>query len=161
MAHKFVCDGMLGRLSKLLRMLGIDAAYTNQGMAILLRARHEARTILTRNTRLKDRPGVFFIEPAAVGSQLRALIEEFDLWSDIRPFTRCVECNERLVAVEKPAVKDRVPHYTYMHYDEYAQCPGCGRIYWKGSHYQRMRQTVETVLGRKTDGAWDASSGRC
>ncbi|MBE0432673.1 Mut7-C RNAse domain-containing protein [candidate division WOR-3 bacterium] len=148
MAQKFICDGMLGKLSRLLRMIGIDTAYSNEGMAILLSARREERIILTRNRQLRGRKDVFFVEATTPEQQLHVLVERYGLWSDVKPFTRCVLCNERLVAVEKAAVKDKVPYFTYEHHDEYARCPGCGRIYWKGSHYKNMLREVEAVLGR-------------
>jgi len=147
MAQKFICNGMLGKLSKLLRMIGIDSAYSNEGMTILLSARREGRIIVTRNTRLRDRKGVFFMSAAKPEQQLHDLVDAYDLWADIRPFTRCVLCNEKLVSIEKISVKGRVPYFTYKNYEEYAQCPQCGRIFWKGSHYKNMMSEVRTVLG--------------
>jgi uncharacterized protein with PIN domain len=147
MALKFICNGMLGKLSKLLRIIGIDSAYSNEGMAILLSARRERRIIVTRNNRLRGRKDVFFMDAVKPEQQLHDLVQAYDLWADIKPFTRCVLCNEKLVLVEKESVRDKVPYFTYKNFEEYAQCPGCGRIYWKGSHYENMMSEVETLLG--------------
>lgn len=138
---------MLGKLSRLLRIIGIDSAYSNEGMVILLLARKEGRIILTRNTRLRGREGVFFLDVMEPEQQLYAVVDAYDLWREIKPFTRCVICNEKLAPVEKEAVRGKVPHFTYKHFDEYAKCPQCERIYWKGSHYKNMIAEVKTVLG--------------
>ncbi|UCD20384.1 MAG: Mut7-C RNAse domain-containing protein, partial [candidate division WOR-3 bacterium] len=138
---------MLGRLSTLLRIIGIDSAYSNEGMAILLSARKEGRIIVTRNTKLRGRGGIFFVETAEPEKQLRNLVETYDLWKDIKPFTRCLLCNEELIPAKKNAVKGKVPYFTYRNFEEYAKCPHCGRIYWKGSHYKNMLSEVKEVLG--------------
>jgi uncharacterized protein with PIN domain len=148
MAKRFICNGMLGKLSRLLRIIGIDSAYTNEGMAILLLARKEGRTIITCNTRLRGREGVFFLSETKPQQQLTAVVEAYNLWSEIKPFSRCVICNDELIPVEKDAVKGRVPFFTYKHFDEYAECARCRRVYWKGSHYRNMLKEVENVLAR-------------
>jgi len=139
---------MLGKLSRLLRIIGVDSTYTNEGMAILLLARKESRVIITRNTRLRGRNGVFFLDKTVPEEQLSAVVDAYNLWSEIRPFSRCVICNDELIPIEKDAVKGRVPFFTYKHFDEYAKCPRCERIYWKGSHYKNMLKEVDTVLMR-------------
>jgi uncharacterized protein with PIN domain len=146
MAKKFICNGMLGKLSRLLRIIGVDSAYTNEGMAILLLARKEGRVIITRNTRLRGREGVFFLDKAVPEEQLSKVVEAYDLREEIKPFSRCVICNEELVSVKKDAVKGKVPFFTFKHFDEYAECPRCRRVYWKGSHYENMLKEVVTVL---------------
>jgi hypothetical protein len=151
MTIKFICDGMLGKLCKLLRVVGIDCAYSNEGMAILVNARKEGRIILTSNTRLKDREGVFFIEAIEPTKQLHEVVETHGLWDEIMPFSRCVVCNEKLEPVTKDAVRDRVPYYTYHNFNEYAECKKCNRVYWKGSHYQKMLKEVEEILGLTFD----------
>jgi uncharacterized protein with PIN domain len=148
MAKKFICNGMLGKLSRLLRIIGVDSTYTNEGLAILLLARKEGRVIITRNTRLRGRKDVFFLDETAPEGQLSAVVDKYNLWNEIKPFSRCVICNDELITIEKEAVKGRVPFFTYKHFDEYAKCPRCGRIYWKGSHYKNMLKEVETVLMR-------------
>jgi uncharacterized protein with PIN domain len=152
MAIKFICDGMLGKLCKLLRIIGIDCAYSNEGMAILVRARKEGRVILTSNTKLQGRHDVFFIEAAEPVKQLRDVVATHYLWDEIMPFNRCIICNEPLKGVPKESIRGKVPYFTYKHFDEYAQCPKCERVFWKGSHYRNMLKEVESVLGVKLDG---------
>ena len=149
MAIQFICDGMLGKLCKLLRIIGVDCAYSNEGMGILLTARKEGRLILTRNTRLRDKENVFFIEATESTNQLREVVDTHGLWDEIEPFSRCVLCNEKLHRVDKETIRDKVPYFTFVHFDEYAQCPKCSRVYWKGSHYKKMMGEIEAVLDVK------------
>ena len=151
MAIKFICDGMLGKLCKLLRVVGIDCAYSNEGMAILVSARKQGRVILTRNTKLHGRNDVFFIDATEPAKQLRDVVSTHYLWDEIMPFSRCVVCNELLEVVPKESIKGEVPYFTYTHFDEYARCTKCRRVYWKGSHYQNMLKEVESVLGVRFD----------
>lgn len=146
---KFICNGMLGKLCRLLRTCGIDTAYSNEGMAILLLARKEQRVILTRNTQLKDKQNVLFLELCEPREQLRNVIEHYKLHTDIHLFSRCIECNAELKHVRKTSVKGKVPYFTYKNFQEFAQCPQCGRVYWKGSHYKNMLREIKDVLGSR------------
>ena len=131
---------MLGKLCKLLRICGIDTAYTNRGIAILLDAKKEDRIILTRNSRLRNKKSVFFLVDPKPVAQLENVINEYDLKTQLAPFSRCIECNSKLRSIKKDSVRDKIPFYTYQHFDEFAICPDCQRIYWKGSHYKNMTE---------------------
>jgi len=137
---------MLGKLCKLLRICGIDAAYSNQGMAILLEARKQNRIVLTRNTRLQKKKEVFFIKTSDPVEQLEHIISEFKLKNRIEPFSRCIECNSKLKAVDKTLIRNNIPYFTYKHFDEFALCPNCRRVFWKGSHYKRMLKDIRHLM---------------
>jgi len=137
---------MLGKLCDLLRACGIDTMYSNQGMVILLKARREERIILTKNTWLGGKEGVFFIEASKPLAQLKNVITKFDLHDELQPFSRCIICNDTLVAIDKKSVKDKVPYFTYKHFNEFAMCPNCQRVYWKGSHYKNMLREIKEIL---------------
>ncbi len=124
----------------------MDVIYCNEGMKALLLARKEERIILTRNTRLKDKENTFFIESESLPAQLRIIINHFALTEKLNFFSRCLCCNEPLVCVEKEKIKGRVPYYTYKNFDEFAECPKCQRVYWKGSHYQRMLREIKKII---------------
>ena len=149
MLTTFICNGMLGKLCKLLRMCGIDTAYSNQGMKILLEARQQTRVVLTRNTHLRDKEGVFFLESSDSSEQFQRVVEHFDLDKNMHLFSRCIECNSELKSVSKRAVRGKVPYFTYKNFDEFAQCQNCGRVYWKGSHYLHMLKDIEEVIKQR------------
>jgi len=137
---------MLGKLCKLLRICGIDAAYSNQGMAILLEARKQNRIVLTRNTRLQKKKEVFFMKTSDPVEQLEHIISEFKLKNRIEPFSRCIECNCKLKAVDKTLIRNNIPYFTYQHFDEFALCPNCRRVFWKGSHYKKMLKDIRHLI---------------
>ena len=139
---------MLGKLCKLLRICGIDAAYSNQGMVILLEARKQNRIVLTRNTRLQKKKNVFFMKTSDPVEQLEHIISEFKLKNRIEPFSRCIECNCKLKAIDKALIRNNIPYFTYKHFDEFALCPNCRRVFWKGSHYKRMLKDIRHLLRR-------------
>jgi hypothetical protein len=146
MAQKFICDGMLGKLCKLLRTSGIDTTYSNEGIDILLKARKDKRIILTKNTHLRNKNNVFFIEASQSLNQLKDVFDKFDLTNSIQPFSRCIVCNEELTQIDKNSARDKIPYYTYKKFDEFAICPNCQRVYWKGSHYKNMVAKIKKAL---------------
>lgn len=143
---KFLCDGMLGTLGKYLRICGIDAAYSNEGLKILVRAMSEDRVVLTRNTRLQDKPGVFFVISEDPLEQLRAVREKYELKGRIKFLTRCLVCNELLSPTAREAVRERIPYYTYHKFDSFSECPNCRKVYWRGSHYENMVNKIKRVI---------------
>jgi uncharacterized protein with PIN domain len=143
---KFLCDGMLGTLCKHLRICGIDTAYSNEGLKILIQARAEDRVILTRNTRLNNKRGVLFLVSEDPLEQLRAVRGEFKLKGRMKYLTRCLDCNEKLRRVGKESVRERIPYYTYNNFDAFAECPNCNKVYWRGTHYENMVSKIKKLL---------------
>ena len=109
MHQAFICNGMLGTLCKLMRLCGIDTAYTNEGMKIVVTARRQKRIILTKNTRLKHKDGVLFIEATDPVTQLTEVVSTYGLEGNLQPFSRCLVCNHMLEKVNKEAMKHLVP----------------------------------------------------
>jgi uncharacterized protein with PIN domain len=138
---------MLGKLCKYLRMCGIDTLYSNEGMKSWLYAKREGRIFITKNLRLKDKENVFFLESDILHVQLKKIINSFNLGDQLNFFSRCLCCNEMLIPVKKEEIKNNIPYYTYKNFDEFAQCPKCKRIYWKGSHYEKMEMDIKKMLG--------------
>ena len=145
---RFVLDVHLGRLAAYLRMLGFDTHYRNcasdEQLAVISRDQH--RTLLTRDIGLLKRSSVthgYFLRETDSRRQAEETVRRFDLARLLRPFARCMQCNGLLAPVAKDAVADRLPPRTLELYDEFRECPECGRVYWKGGHYRRMRQWLE------------------
>ncbi|MCE5212848.1 MAG: Mut7-C RNAse domain-containing protein [Deltaproteobacteria bacterium] len=137
---RFLTDASLARLAKWLRLLGYDTAVfpKEAGRAMLRRADAEARIVLTRRRDMIERQfsgTLFLITDIIVGKQLNAVIEKFSLKIDgQKMFGICLECNEKLIALEKEEVRDLVPPYVFENCDKYNQCPRCKKIYWMGTH---------------------------
>ncbi len=145
---RFLADSMLGKLAKVLRMLGFDTVYAHAAdpLTILVRARNESRILLTRNQKLNNRHGVFFIASEKIGEQLAALAGHFQLAQEVRFFSRCLICNTELERVSKHEVQKKVPFFTYRTQTEFSRCSNCGRVYWPGSHLKDMVSRLQPLL---------------
>jgi uncharacterized protein len=150
---KFICDTMLGKLAKYLRIAGINASYSNTYSLpqVIFEAAAEQRIILTRRTELlqSEQPiQSYFIKSDYPLEQLQDVMRHFNLHADSSSFfARCLECNQLLASVEKETVAGSVPPYVFSTASEFARCPQCNKIYWKGTHYGNMLERLQKVLG--------------
>ena len=148
---RFVVDNHLGRLAAYLRMLGFDTLYNNdfQDKQLAEITSQEKRWLLTRDRRLLMRKVVvhgYYVRATLPRRQLVEVIRRFDLFELILPFQRCLRCNGRLLPVSKDAVLNRLEPLTKKYYDEFRMCKSCGKVYWKGSHFQRMNSFISQLL---------------
>ena len=144
MSPGFVADSMLGRLAKWLRAFGFDVFYDSSlgDHGVVACARERGAIALTRDTGFPKPPDVRIILVSSdhIAEQLAYVVEQVPLdLSDARPLTRCTVCNETLVPASRDDVWDRVPPFVYLTNETYAHCPGCGRVYWEGTHAPRIR----------------------
>jgi uncharacterized protein len=152
----FVLDVHLGKLARTLRMLGLDARYRNdyEDQEIVELARREGRIILTRDRGLLMRSAVthgYWVRATAPLAQAREVVQRFDLREQVQPFTRCIRCNGRLEPVPAEEVEGRVPVQAAAWCQArgictYQRCARCGQVYWPGTHYERMKETVAGIL---------------
>jgi len=147
---RFLADCNVGRLARWLRALGYDASYHARiGDSELVReAAAENRVLLTRDRDLTKRrviqTGVvraILIRDDDVIKQLRQVFAELGLELK-EALTRCIECNSELESRVPATVSERVPPYVRRTQSRYSECPECGRIYWAGTHWQRMREVL-------------------
>lgn len=148
---RFVLDVHLGKLARYLRMLGFDALYRNDydDAELAQLSRDQGRILLTRDRGLLMRNMVthgYWVRSTHPMAQAAEVVARFDLVDAARPFSRCLCCNGLLRAVEKTAIRDRLEPRTARYYDEFAICTVCGRVFWKGSHYERMLRLVRQLL---------------
>jgi uncharacterized protein with PIN domain len=146
----FVLDGHLGRLAAYLRMLGFDVWYERNADDAQLAsiAGSEKRLLITRDIGLLKRNEVargYWVRATAPLAQLREVWDRYGLHSHMRPFTRCMVCNGRLQPVAKQEVADRLPPRVRETHSEFRRCAHCGRVFWPGSHYARMRGWIEEL----------------
>jgi uncharacterized protein with PIN domain len=78
------------------------------------------------------------------------VLERFQLHRSLRPFTRCLRCNEPLIAVSPDEVREEVPERVRESQKVYRRCPACRRVYWPGTHVERMTALMERVLRRES-----------
>lgn len=152
----FIADSHLGALARNLRMLGFDVLYRNSfDDAELARiASRERRIVLSRDRDLLMHKAIeqgCYVHASDPAEQLQEVLARFDLYAAARPFTRCLRCNGLLAPADKHTIADAIPQRSSQHYERYWQCSGCGRVYWEGSHWQRMRSTVAGWLSLAQD----------
>jgi len=143
---KFIADVMVGKLARWLRVLGVDVVYSNKYAddEIIQLAETENRVILTRDSgliRRRTRAQSLLVAGDNYRDQLRRVIEEFGL-KDFAIFSRCLECNALLQAVNKEEVFERIPPFVYLTQDRFARCPACNRVYWHGTHANNMLNRI-------------------
>lgn len=154
MGIKFVADQMLGRLSKWLRLLGYDTLYFKSiaDSDLIHIAEGQERFLLTRDTRLMKRRVIrnglikaMLVEGDLLDDQLRQVTRELGLLpSDLLP-PFCVECNLPLELVPRENAKGRVPPFVYRTQENFTRCPGCGRFYWAGTHWERIKEKISLL----------------
>jgi uncharacterized protein with PIN domain/sulfur carrier protein ThiS len=147
---RFLLDNHLGQLATYLRMLGFDTLYRNdyQDDELAQVTAQEGRILLTRDRRLLMRKAVvhgYCIRNLDPRQQVLEVLHRFDLFDKIAPFQRCLRCNHPLQPVSKESVLSRLEPLTKRYYEEFHLCPACDQVYWKGSHYERMRDLIEAV----------------
>jgi len=147
---KFVLDVHLGRLSKYMRLCGFDSLFQRDlnDREIINISSSEHRIILTRDRDLLKAKLVthgYWIRSSGPEGQLIEVLKRFDLKNSLNPFTRCLECNGILQNVSKKEIIDLLQPRTRNYYAEFKKCTGCGKVYWEGSHYERMKNFVKTV----------------
>jgi len=147
---KFIVDGMLGKLSRWLRMLGYDVEYFNNmdDDQLTKVASEEKRILLTRDYQLYRKASVHGVEAFLVEGQTEAerlvrLVERFNVRLEIDVAnSRCPKCNTKITPVSKEEVKDRVPSSTFRFYNDFWICPNCKQVYWRGSHWEKINNTL-------------------
>ena len=149
---KFFCDSMLGKLSRELRILGVDAECKRgqSGMRAYRLARGQGRILLTRNTRLRELPGVFFIRSQVLSEQLAEVKQQFGISPrKEQTLTRCLECNVTLEKITREQARPSVPFFIYQIHHDFRRCPKCKRVYWPGSHTRNMERRVSGPRGNQ------------
>ncbi len=147
---KFIADIHLGSLAKYLRMLGFDVLYKSEfsNEELIETSVLEKRVILTKDRELLKNRRIthgHWIRNGGIEEQVKEVIERFDLKENISEFVRCLECNSILILVEKDKIEDRLPPKVKEWQDEFRYCEHCDKIYWKGTHYQKMTNFIKLI----------------
>lgn len=137
---------MCGTLAVYLRMCGHDAAYAldreieaDDRLRALARAEH--RVLVTRDRELAARTtDALLVESRDVGEQLRELAAAgIDLELADEP-AHCGRCNG---PVERVHAGEPTPEYAPDGDERRVwRCVECGQHFWKGSHWERVAETL-------------------
>jgi uncharacterized protein with PIN domain len=120
---RFILDNHLGKLTTYLRILGFDTMYQND----------------YQDDQLAQITGE---------EQMIEVLRRFGLTKLLTPFHRCLQCNTPLEPVRKEIILHRLEPLTKKYFNEFHNCPKCDRVYWKGSHYNRMEKLISRLVER-------------
>jgi uncharacterized protein with PIN domain len=142
---KILTDATLGRLVKWLRILGYDSAYLAGAdhLTVIRLARAEDRLILTRDRSLIQRRGarMLLIRSELLEDQLLQVRDTIGL-PPAAALPRCPVCNQILTEAQPQLIAARVPPYVRRTQKHFTVCVQCDRIYWRGTHWQRMERLI-------------------
>jgi hypothetical protein len=147
---RFICDQHLGKLARLLRIMGFDTAYGTDWLEpeMARRAVNEDRIVLSRNRQLLQRKALtraLLITSDQPDEQAREVLQEFQLADQVRPFGRCTRCNGLVEPVAKAQILELIPPRTRRWLDTYTRCTGCGHIYWEGTHVTALLKRLTAI----------------
>ena len=151
-AGGYLLDVGLGALARRLRLLGLDAAWSNQAedADLVVRADAEDRVLLTQDRGLLMRSALAdgaLVRGTGPDAQLADVLDRFA--PPLAPLTRCTACNGVLRTVRKEQVAELLEPGTRRNYDEFSRCASCGRVYWRGAHARRIDELIGTARGRR------------
>jgi len=148
---RFVADVHLAQLTARLRLAGFDVKAVSADEDVALLSEREGRIALTRDRELLKRKIVragCWIRSSDPDDQFVEVLGRFDLVGDMQPFTRCLRCNALLEPVSKADVLERLPEGVIPLFEDFHACPSCDRVYWRGSHYDRLQRRLEQAVRR-------------
>jgi len=150
MPIRFALDEHLQKLASWLRLAGFDALLYAGDAEVAEAGIREQRVVLTRDVALLKRSIVrhgYWVRHTDPEKQLAEVLRRFDLVPSMAPFTRCTQCNTLLVPAPAEAVRDRLLPCTRAEFEQFHECPGCGRVYWRGSHYTSLQSVLDRAVG--------------
>ncbi len=147
---RFFCDAGVGGLARWLRAAGYDVLWEANvaDEALIKRARESGATIITTDSMLMERrllrdqviPSFWFPPTLSIAEQLKRVFREFNLCVGA---PRCMRCGGELIPSDKEALQTRIPPRTYRWLDDYFVCARCGKLFWHGTHWSRIRNKLD------------------
>ena len=148
----FVADVHLGKLARLLRLLGFDTLHSNtyDDSELVAIAAREGRIVLTRDRGLLKHNAVthgYWLRSTNPMEQAREVVRRFNLETLIDPFRRCLVCNGLLAPVTKAEILAHIPPRVAVEHDEFFRCTSCQKLYWRGTHYPKLEKHIAAIVG--------------
>jgi uncharacterized protein with PIN domain len=152
---RFLVDENVASLARRLRWLGYDAVHEPalDDPELVARSEAEQRVLLTRDRGIllrrqivSGRVQALWIRSDDPWLQLTQVVQSLGLDPASYACTRCVRCNVRLHPISREAAEAHVPPYISATQAQFTFCPQCGRYFWRGTHWDRMRASIEKHL---------------
>jgi uncharacterized protein with PIN domain len=141
---------MLGRVARVLRLLGFDTVYFRDGedLSILAIGLKERRILLTADRQFFHLARGWGLQSVLAPENVdpwkfaRKVVRDLNLEECVRPFTRCPKCNGEMHTVHRDILVGFVHPYVWHRNEYFAVCKECGQIYWEGTHVERIRERL-------------------
>ena len=148
---RFAVDCMLGKLAKWLKILGFDTVFFSriEDEELISISREEGRVLLTRDTGIMSRAKDFrslFIDSEDWHEQVRQVLDKLEIRDEVKPYSRCIDCNTVLKELSRSGAKNLVTPFVYEHAEAFSLCPDCGRVFWRGTHFKDMEIKLNHLL---------------
>ena len=153
---RFLADGMLGKLTRWLRMLGQDVTYSVQldDTQLLNLVKKESRVLLTKDFELYKRAiarglDAYYIEGKTESDRLAEVAKRYGVLLAIdMDKSHCPVCNTKLVSTPKEQLSSELEKNTFTHYNKFWKCPNCGQVYWQGAHWKQINNTLKDAQAK-------------
>jgi len=151
----FICDRTLGKLAKWLRILGFETKYIKIYDDIELLeevAKTKGFIFLSRNVKILkniDPLKSYLVKSDSYKDQLREISKFFPPEWSKKLCTLCSVCGSRLQSIDKKEVKHLLPEYVFDHYDNFKYCSSCSKVYWKGTHLNKIIDEIIRIFPGK------------
>ncbi|WP_269083322.1 Mut7-C RNAse domain-containing protein [Thermodesulfovibrio aggregans] len=149
---RFIADVMLGSLSRWLRLFGFDTLYRNDytDKELIKLSLQEDRILLTRDNALarsKLLKKVFLIQSEEIREQIIEVLSKIEISLDLLSLKpRCPVCNGETESIKKEEIKGEIPDYVLFSSQEFIICKSCGKIYWQGTHKEKIDKIKKEIL---------------
>lgn len=149
---KFVCDTMLARLARWLRIMGIEAEY--YGVVdddMLIKKRPKGAIILTRDRELAKRleaQPCYFVRSNKIWGQIKEVTAQFGIGVDPdKMLSLCPLCGLELEAIEREGARGLVPPFVYARAKKFYICSNCAKVFWDATHTRNMKRILAQTFG--------------
>ena len=145
---------MLGSLARKLRAVGFDTYYFKSGLdsELLAQAAGDGRVILSADralvatARRRGLPAVL-VTGRSDAVRLKRVVEgskEIGVQL-MRGDSLCSVCNGALRPLGRRRVEGRAPASVVVRHRVFYECASCGKVYWKGRHWKKLRSFRERL----------------
>ena len=149
---KFLCDQMLGTLAKWLRIYGFDTFFVNSEMddaKLMEITKKENRILITRDRNLiqsarRENLKTIEIKKTDINEQISTVLGDIKI-DKKKVLSRCILCNTEIEEIKKGDIKTKVPKRVFDNNEKFWFCKKCNKIYWKGSHYEKMFEKINKL----------------
>lgn len=153
--YSFIVDAMLGKIARKLRIFGFDTVYESKidDMDILNSSKYHGRIVLTSDRALfrrckKKGLDTILVDKRTEVENLVTIFKSLDIESinsqELPNFCTC--CNGLLYTIiDKNSIKNKIPDRLLHTKDIFYKCSQCNKIYWIGSHMERIACLIREI----------------